>query len=67
MALKLKFIEEKKESVRKTFDEMKERYEWTRDDLKQEDSDRALFTLEPARTNTIKYPTFLGSPNPQEG
>ena len=31
--------------------------------MKKEDAERGLYTLEPARTDIIKYPTFSGSPS----
>lgn len=62
-ALKYNFGETAKAAIKATYEDRKERYETTRDDLKREDADRGLFTLEPARTDIIKYPTFSGAPH----
>ena len=61
MALKHKFSDEKIEAVKSTFEEIKAKYEANCEALKEEDSDRGLFTLEPSRTDIIKYPNFSGA------
>ena len=63
MALKHSFSQERKESMAATYQDRKERFESTRDAVQQEDSDRGLYTLEPAKTDIIKYPTFSGLPS----
>ena len=63
MAVKHKFPETRREAVKATYDDRKDRFENTRDDLKTEDTVRGLFTLEPARTDIMKYPSFSGSPS----
>ena len=63
MALKHNFSQERKEAIDTTYQERKERFESTRDAVQKEDGDRGLFTLEPAKTDIIKYPTFSGLPS----
>ena len=63
MAIKHNFPEVKKEAVQDTYHEYRSRFETARDAVKKEDVDRCLFTLEPARTDIIKYPTFSGLPS----
>ena len=63
MALQYKFSEERKEALKAVFDEMKERYQTARDVIKKQDVDRGLFTLDPVRTDIIKYPIFAGAPH----
>ena len=63
VALQHNFSEEKKEAIKAAFEDMKYKYETAKDTLKKEDADRGLFTLEPARTDIMKYPTFAGAPN----
>ena len=55
------FSEIDKEAVKTTYDEKREQFEATRDALIKEDSIvRGLYTLEPTRSDIIKYPTFSG-------
>ena len=61
MATKHKFAEVKSEAIRVTYEDRKEKFEITRDAVRKEDTDRGLFTLEPARSDIMKYPTFSGS------
>ena len=63
MAMRHSFAEEKKEAMKATYQDRKERFENTRDAVEKEDSDRGLFTLEPVKTDIIKYPTFAGLPS----
>ena len=63
MALKYSFAEVGRGAIKATFEDRRERFELVRNALKKEDSDRGLYTLEPARTDIIKYPTFSGSPS----
>ena len=63
MALKYKFSGEKKGAMEATYLDIKERFEKTKDALEKEDTDRGLYTLEPARTDIIKYPIFSGLPS----
>ena len=63
MAIKHKFSETRKEAIRVTYEDRKDRFENARDAIKKEDVDRCLYTLEPARTDIMKYPTFSGNPS----
>ena len=61
-AVRNNFSEIDKEAVKTTYDEKREKFETTRDALIKEDSAvRGLYTLEPTRSDIIKYPTFSGA------
>ena len=61
-AVRNNFSEIDKEAVKTTYDEKREQFETTRDALIKEDSAvRGLYTLEPTRSDIIKYPTFSGA------
>ena len=62
MAIKHKFPEEKTESIKATYLDRKERFEVTKEAIMKEDTDRGLYTLEPPRTDIMKYPVFSGLP-----
>ena len=61
VALKHSFSSSQKESILATYQDLKERFEAARDSIQKEDSDRCLYTLEPAKTDIIKYPIFCGT------
>ena len=61
MAVKHKFSEEKIEAIRTTYEDRKERFEVAREAIRKEDSDRGLYTMEPVRSDIMKYPYFSGS------
>ena len=63
VALKHNFSTSQKESILATYQNLKERFEAARDSIQKEDSDRCLYTLEPAKTDIIKYPIFSGLPS----
>ena len=63
MSIKHNFPEEKTESIKATYLDRKERFEATKEAIIKEDADRGLFTLEPSRTDIIKYPVFSGLPS----
>ena len=63
MALKHNFTQEKQEAMKVTYQDRKERFENTRDAVQKEDADRWLFTLEPAKSDIVKYPSFAGLPS----
>jgi hypothetical protein len=63
MSIKHNFPEHRKEAVKATYEENKEKFESVKEALNKQDSDRGLLTLEPARTDIIKYPTISGSPS----
>ena len=63
MAMKYNFSQVKQDAMKTTYQEKRERFESTRTAIQREDSDRGLFTLEPAKTDIIKYPTFAGLPS----
>ena len=63
MATKYDFPITKKEAILATYEEKKALFEATRKAVKQEDTTRGLYTLEPPRTEIIKYPSFSGLPS----
>ena len=63
MALKYSFPASQKDSILVTYQDMKEKFENAKESVQKEDSDRGLFTLEPTRTDIIKYPSFSGLPS----
>ena len=62
-AIKYSFPEHKQEATTATYEEYREKFEALRDDVKREDAERELFTLEPVRSDIIKYPSFSGLPS----
>ena len=63
MALKHKFPSERKEAMLAVYEEKKDKFEKTKSAVQKEDRVRGLFTLEPVRTDIMKYPTFAGLPS----
>ena len=63
MATKYNFPSDKRESIKATYLDRKERFEETKTAILKEDTDRCLYTLEPVKTDIIKYPTFSGLPS----
>ena len=63
MALKHGFPEEKKEAMKAVYLDRKEKFEAAVDAVQKEDISRGLYTLEPARADIIKYPSFAGLPS----
>ena len=61
MSLKHHFPEDKKEAMLATYEDYRKKFEATRDNAKEQDTQRGLFTLEPAKSDIIKYPVFSGS------
>ena len=62
MAVKHNFSEVDREAVKATYEDNRERFEVTRKALIKEDSDvRGLYTLEPTRSDIMKYPVFSGA------
>ena len=62
MAVRHNFSEINRDAVRTTYEEKREMFEVTRDALVKEDSTvRGLYTLEPTRSDIMKYPTFSGA------
>ena len=63
MATRHNFTESRKEAVLGSYEDYRSRFETARDAVKNEDLARGLFTLEPPRTDIIKYPSFSGLPS----
>ena len=63
MALQNTFPEDKKEAILATYEDYRQKFETARNAAKKQDTDRGLFTLEPTKSDIIKYPTFSGSPS----
>ena len=57
------FTPDRQEAIQDTYDECKEKFQTARSTLRKEDAERGLYTLEPARSDIIKYPFFTGSPS----
>ena len=60
MALKHNFPEDKQDAITLSYQEKKDKFEQTREAVQREDTARGLFTLEPVKSDIIKYPTFSG-------
>ena len=63
MAVKYDFPDSKKDAIRETYEDYRDRFEKIRKAVKEEDASRALYTLEPPRSDIIKYPIFSGLPS----
>ena len=63
LSLKHNFSEDKKEAIRLSFQEKKDLFEVTKAAVLKEDADRGLFTLEPVKSDIIKYPILSGLPS----
>ena len=63
MALRHKFPQEKQDAINLTYQEKKAMFDQTKEDVQKEDTARGLFTLEPVKSDIIKYPTFNGLPS----
>ena len=63
MATKYDFPATKKDAIFETYEEKKTLFEETRKSIKEEDTVRGLYTLEPPRSEIIKYPLFSGLPS----
>jgi hypothetical protein len=63
MATKHNFPTEKQEAIKHTYDDQKDKFENTKEAVQREDTARGLFTLEPAKSDIIKYPVFSGLPS----
>ena len=61
--VKSRFTSDRQEAIQQIYDENKEKFQTARSSLKKEDADRGLYTLEPVRSDIIKYPTFSGLPS----
>ena len=61
--MKYHFDESKKEAISGEYSEIKQKFGETKDKVTKEDEVRGLFTMEPTRTDIIKYPTFAGLPS----
>ena len=57
------FPQSRKEAILGTYEDYRDKFETAREAVKEEDIARGLFTLEPPRTDIIKYPTFAGLPS----
>ena len=60
MAVTHRFPATKSEAIFAEYDTVKRRFEEIRKSVKQEDTVRSLFTLEPPRADVMKYPTYSG-------
>jgi hypothetical protein len=61
--VKSSFSTDRQEAIQQIYDESKKKFQTARSSLKKEDADRGLFTMEPTRSDIIKYPTFSGLPS----
>ena len=58
-----KLSSDRVEAFKQVFDEAKDKFQTARSVLRKEDADRGLYTLEPSRSDIIKYPSFSGLPS----
>ena len=63
MALEHNFPQEKQEAIKTTYQDKKDFFENTKEAVLREDAARCLFTLEPVKSDIIKYPIFSGLPS----
>ena len=63
MSLKHSFPVDKKEAMLATYEDYRVKFETARDNAREHDDARGLYTLEPAKSNIIKYPVFSGAAN----
>ena len=63
MALKHNFPQDKQDATKLTYQDMKDKFENTKEAVLKEDTARGLFTLEPVKSDIIKYPNFSGLPH----
>ena len=63
MATKHNFPCDKREAIKATYLDRKQRFEDAKTAIQQEDVDRCLYTLEPVKVDIIKYPLFSGLPS----
>ena len=61
--MKYKFSSDRQEAVQLVYDEAKQKFQTARSSLAKEDADRGLYTMEPVRSDIIKYPLFSGLPS----
>ena len=62
-ALEYSFPVNKSEPIDIEYARIRDKFERTRDAVLQQDRDRGLFTMEPAKTEKVKFPVFSGQPS----
>ena len=60
-ASKHKFSKDKIDAIDLEYERIRDKYEKIRDAVSLQDKERGLFTLEPAKTEKMKWPTFHGN------